>query len=230
MSNYPGVAQRGNGHVCLHLSAKLPPPPIPFELQGLIAADDWAIRVPALTKLACKYYKPLFERIWIITSLLITLIIPLAAYSSIDQAIFGKDESEGSKAFVGRLVAVLVFFVVFAAFWMPIYIWKRIGTRRIRNLLAEYADVDQKQANPPSFIPQWSMTTPGCINMDIKLNITTPPVAPVTLFHPDAYLPSFIGQAPTQGAYFYPYPSAAALEAGLPHMSVVGRNYVMEKV
>ncbi|GJJ06635.1 hypothetical protein Clacol_000829 [Clathrus columnatus] len=229
MSNYPGVAQRGNGHVCLHLSAKSPPPPIPFELQGLISADDWAIRVPALTKLASRYYKPLFERIWLIVSLLITLIIPLAAYSSIDRAIFGKDEASGSKAFIGRLIAVIVFFTVLAVFWVPIFLWKRIGTRRVNSLLASYAAVDQKQSPSPSFIPKWSMNTPGFINMEIKLNITTPPVAPVTVFHPDAYLPSFIGQTQTRGAYFYPYPSAAA-EAGLPHMSVVGRSYAVEKI
>lgn len=38
--------------------------------------------------------------------------------------------------------------------------------------------------------------------MDIALHISTPPVAPVTLFHPDAYLPAFIGKVEERGSRY----------------------------
>lgn len=213
----------------MYLNSKSTTPPIPFELMGHISADDWDMRVPALTKLASRYYKPLFERIWLAVSILITLIVPLVVYPSIDRAIFGKDESKGSKAFAARVVSVLIFLAVVLMMWMPIFIWKRIGTRRVRLLLASYATADESRVPRPPFIPKWTMSTPGIINMDIALHISTPPVAPVTLFHPDAYLPAFIGKVEERGAYFYPYPTTLP-EAGLPRMSTVGPNYVFEKV
>lgn len=72
-------------------------------------------------------------------------------------------------------------------------------------MLEAYAAADENRSPRPMFIPKWTMKTPGVINMDIVLNITTPPVAPVTLFHPDAYLPTFIGRGDERGLISFSY-------------------------
>jgi len=221
----PPVAQRENGQVTLYLSTKFAPPPVPFELQGHISSDDWAVRVPALTKLSARYYKPIFERIWLACAIIITLIIPLALYGLIFHGIYGRDEVEGSKSLLARLLGLLIFLAALAVFWTPIYIWKQIGKRRVRALLASYAAADAARSTLSGFIPKWTINTPGIFSTRIILTITTPPAAPITSFHPDAYIPAYIGKAEeAQGAYFYPYPTPNR-EAGLPRMSVVGRDY-----
>lgn len=53
-------------------------------------------------------------------------MVPLVVYPSIDRAIFGKDESKGSKAFAARVISVIIFLAVVLAMWLPIFIWKRI--------------------------------------------------------------------------------------------------------
>ncbi|KAF8530497.1 hypothetical protein BU17DRAFT_36227 [Hysterangium stoloniferum] len=236
----PHVAERQNGTVtivgliqklcCLfthtpfllqYLSPKFPTPPVPFELSGHIAADDWAIRVPALTRLASRYYKPIFERVWLVLSIGITLI-PLLAYQPIFVAIYGNAPNENSKSMVARLIGLLMFFAALAICWAPIYIWKTIGNRRVRALLASYSAADAARSSLSSFVPKWSINTPGIFTTQTILTITTPPTAPITSFHPDAYLPAYIGKAEeAQGAYFYPYP-VAAQGADVPRMSVVG--------
>lgn len=230
----PQVAQRQNGLVTLYLSTKYPAPPVPFELQSHISADDWAIRVPALTKLAGRYYKPVFERVWLVLAIVITLIIPLATYNLLFHAIFGKTATDQtSKSIVARLIGVVIFFGSLALFWLPIFTWKQIGKRRVNALLATYATADAARprfSGDPvgsSFVPKWSVNTPGVFTTQTILTITTPPVDPVTSFHPDAYLPAYIGKAEdSQGAYFYPYPSEKqGGEGGLPRMSVVGGYY-----
>jgi len=225
------TAQRENGQVTLYLNKRHPVPPVPFELQGHIAPDDWAIRVPALTKLAARYYKPVFERIWMFFALLITLVLPLALYRPIFIALYGRDSAEASKYFAARLIGFVIFLAALIIVWSPVFIWKTIGKRRVGALLARYAAADAMRPSHTGFVPQWKITTPGVFSTHTILTITTPPSAPITSFHPDAYLPAYIGKAEeAQGAYFYPYP-AASREPGLPRMSVVGGyGAVQEKV
>jgi hypothetical protein len=231
----PQVAQRQNGRVTLYLSTKYPPPPVPFELQGHISADDWAVRIPALTNLAAKYYKPVLERVWLVMAIIITLLIPVTTYMPLYRAMYGSDGS--GKGFVPRFIGVLLFFAALALFWLPIFIWKRIGKRRVNALLAKYAAADaarprfNSDLSGSDFVPKWSVNTPGVFTSQIILTITTPPVDPVSSFHPDAYLPAYIGRAEeTQGAYFYPYPNEKQGEGGLPRMSVVGGGYYAANV
>jgi len=229
MFNSPGIAQREDGKVTLYLSKAHSCPPVPFELQGHIAPDDWAIRVPTLTKLAGRYYKPVLERVYLFIAVMVTIIVPLALSRPIFNAIYGKDEAESSTFFVARLVGFAIFLVALLLFWSPVFVWKTIGKRRVRSLLASYAEADAVRPSASGFIPKWTINTPGVFTTQTILTITTPPDVAVTSFHPDAYLPTYIGKAEeAQGAYFYPYP-AATHEAGLPRMSVVG-GYGAQKV
>jgi len=232
MFNPSGVAQRDDGQVTLYLSKAHPCPPVPFELQGHISADDWAMRVPAITKLAARYYKPMFERIWLFFAVAITLVLPLALYRPIFDSIYGHDHTESSKLFAARAIGFVIFFAALLLFWSPVFIWKSIGNRRVRTLLASYSDADAARSSLSGFVPIWKITTPGVFSSHTILTITTPPTAPITTFHPDAYLPAYIGKAQeAQGAYFYPYPAdSTSREAGLPRMSVVGGYGAQEKV
>ncbi|KIJ54665.1 hypothetical protein M422DRAFT_24570 [Sphaerobolus stellatus SS14] len=222
----PQVAQRENGRVTLYLNKKYPAPPVPFELQGHISADDWAIRIPALTNLASKYYKPTFERVWLVLAIVITLIIPLATYQPIFNIIYRNTNNNASKGIGARLIGMAIFLAALALFYAPIYIWKFIGQRRVKALLTRYSSADAARSPVTGFVPKWCINTPGVFTTQTILTITTPPVDPMSSFHPDAYLPAYIGKAEeAQGAYFYPYPPAAAHEGGLPRMSVVGGGY-----
>jgi len=220
----PQVAQREDGRVSLYLNRKYPAPPVPFELQGHISPDDWAIRIPALTNLASKYYKPVFERVWLIIAVIVTLIIPLATYQPIFDALYGNEtNTSASKGIGARLIGMAIFVAALALFWAPIFIWKQIGTRRVQALIARYSAADAARSPVTGFVPKWRINTPGVFTTQTILTITTPPVAPTSSFHPDAYLPAYIGKAEeAQGAYFYPYPPAPSHEGGLPRMSVVG--------
>jgi len=222
----PQVAQREDGHVTLYLSKKYAPPPVPFELQGHISSDDWNIRVPALTNLASKYYKPIFERVWLVLAVIITLIIPIATYGPIFNSLYHENNAGSSKAFAARALGLVIFLASLFLFWLPVYIWKLIGRRRVQALLNRYSAADAARPPASGFIPKWSMNTPGVFTTQTILTITTPPVAPMSSFHPDAYLPAYIGKAEeAQGAYFYPYPPNPVHEGGLPRMSVVGGGY-----
>lgn len=69
------------------------------------------------------------------------------------------------------------------------------GKRRVGTLLASYAALDAANPSASGFIPKWSMNTPGVFSSHTILTITTPPDAPITSFHPDAYLPTYISKA-----------------------------------
>ena len=73
-------------------------------------------------------------------------------------------------------------------------------------LLASYSKLDAARSSANRFIPKWKLSIPGVFSTHTVLTITIPPAAPITSFHPDAYLPAYISKAEeAQGSFFAVY-------------------------
>ncbi|KAF8590924.1 hypothetical protein K439DRAFT_1119218 [Ramaria rubella] len=204
-----------------------------MHMSMQISEDDWMIRVPVITRLAAKYYKPVLERFWLFFVLVITLFLPLVLYEPMHFAVYGNGPIGSSEDAAIRAIGFAIYFIILLVLLAPIYIWKMIGKRRVRFLLKSYHAMDEARSKSlagfvSGFIPVWKLNPPSIFCTDTVLTITTPFVSSSTLFHPDAYLPAYIGNT-EQEAYFYPYPTASR-EPGLPRMSVIGRYVAQEKV
>lgn len=215
------------GKIVVYLSPQHPAPAvIPPELQDHVTADEWNTRIPQIAKLGARYYKPMFERIWMFLALASTLIVPIAVYDPIYRAISKTNGSPADHFYTARAISFAVFIGILLVFWGPILIWKGIGKMQMNRLLASYTKYDQMMKRHAAFIPQWHATTPNLFTSQVILSVTVPPrptMAP-SPYGPDAALPPYIAPAADAGgAYYYPYAAAQQGQDGIPRMSVVGR-------
>jgi len=217
------AAERNQEKIVLYLSPNQPFPTLPFEFQGHISPDDWAVRIPAITALASQYYKPLFERVYTIVAFMAVVILPIALYQVLFRTVDVDNDPfdrEGSNFFQARTISMGVFIAALVFFALPMVMWKSIGKRRMNAMLRRWAQADRAVKGPAGYIPVWTVSGPTVFKSRTILAITIPPNAPPTIFHPDAYLPSYINGPRDQGAaYYYPY---APGQPGLPRMSTVG--------
>jgi hypothetical protein len=110
---------------------------VPFELRDHIGPDDWHARMTAIRDLAFRFYKPIFERIWLFVASLATILLPFALYSVIFNAMFGHvnlrtDPDAADKIWRARMISFGVFVGVLVVFWGPMIVWKMI----VRGLLS----------------------------------------------------------------------------------------------
>lgn len=210
----------------LYLSSKQPAPGVPFELQGSISPDVWAVRLPTIAKVSERYSRPIFERVWFVVGLLATIIVPAALYNTILSALHFQPENRlfqpqdpdiflKARAITGAIgIGIILFFTI------PMITWKFIGRKQVNRLLQQWARSDQALLGNSGPVPVWKVSTPGVFSDKTVLTITLPPSLSPTSFHPSAYLPSYINPPRDAGdTYFYPYKPG---EPGLPRMSVVG--------
>jgi len=195
--------------------------PVPYELRDHFSPDKWDSRIIQIKMLCAKYSKPIFERIWFVLAFLACAIIPVALYHVIFLAITPKslrdafDRDRGmsdrppSNRFDGRagdqiekymfdtrLITFAIFIGLLIVLWTPYFIWKRIGCVRARALTTRWAVEDGRSG--ASFIPRWTIKTPGVFTDDGVVIVTTPPNAAPTLFAPNAHLPPYILQVGQQ--------------------------------
>jgi len=207
--------------------------PLPYELNGYVAPETWEFRFRQINALCSQYSKPLLERVWFLVSLLVTLILPMVLYPVIFNAItpknirdaFDRDTSDtpqqGSNRFDGNAEEAIskyileargiifgVFVGVVLVFWGPLILWKRIGTIRANAMTRQWAVQDG--LGGASFVPRWTVRTPGVFTITGRVTISTPPNVPPSLFHPQAYIPPYLMQQANQnggGYHFYPAPN-----------------------
>ncbi|KIK67355.1 hypothetical protein GYMLUDRAFT_37455 [Collybiopsis luxurians FD-317 M1] len=222
--------RRTSNDIVLYLSAQQPNPPVPFELQGQITPAVWSSRLSAVSTCAARYSKPWFERIWVVTGILASLILPAVLYNVIYDHMNVRN-SDGtidfSRLAESRMITFALFIGVVLLFFTPIIIWKFIGRKQVNRLVTRWAGADRMNYGQNA-ASTWKVKTPGVFRDSIILTISLPASMKPTSFHPDAYLPPYIN-GPTDAAanYYYPYKG----EPGLPRMSVVGNVplYVDEK-
>ncbi|KAK7057135.1 arginine methyl transferase [Favolaschia claudopus] len=218
MAGQFAATRDASGKVVLYLSPTRPAPiSVPFELREEITPDVWAGRLDQITQAASRYYKPIFERVWAVVAFLSIVIVPMALFRVILDAMHGDDHTlahinEARGITFAISVGMIIFFLV------PIAIWKYIGQKQVNAMLKQWERADRtgRGSLPMS---TWKVKTPGLIRSNIVLTIQLPPGAAVTSFHVNAYLPSYINPPVDADAnYYYPYKP----EPGLPRMSVIG--------
>jgi len=201
------VPYRTSNDIILYLSPKQPTPSsVPFELQSYISPEVWAERVPAIAKTAGRYSKPIFERVWFILGFLACVFVPATLYNiavSRAEHQFGGFFSIPNQFFFDlRLITTGIFVGTALLFFMPMYIWKQIGKRRVNTMLRNWAGADRMNLGINAALPVWRVVTPGVFFDRITLSISLPQEKAPSNFHPNAYLPSFINAPIDDGGYY----------------------------
>ncbi|GAW05193.1 arginine methyl transferase [Lentinula edodes] len=207
------------GDIVLYLSTNQPNPPVPFELQDQMTPAVWLTRLTALANTAQRYSKPWFERIWTVTGILASLILPAVLYNVIYNHMNVRG-ADGNVDFarLSEMITFALFIGVFLFFFTPIAIWKFIGRKQVDRLVSKWNGADRMNYGQNAS-STWKAQSPGIFRNSTILTISLPASMKPTSFHPNAYLPSYInGPIDPDASYYYPYKS----EPGLPRMSVIG--------
>jgi len=201
------VPYRTSNDIVLYLSPKQPTPSsVPFELQSYITAEVWAERVPAIARTAGRYSKPLFERVWFFLGFLACIFVPATLYNlavaRAEDRYGGFFNVPGQFFFDLRLVIMAIFIGTALFFFLPMFIWKQIGKRRVNSMLRNWAGADRMNLGINAALPVWRVITPGVFFDRITLSISLPQEKAPSNFHPNAYLPSFINAPVDDGGYY----------------------------
>ncbi|KIY73124.1 hypothetical protein CYLTODRAFT_387625 [Cylindrobasidium torrendii FP15055 ss-10] len=211
--------ERTKAHeILVYLSPTQPAPLPPVEISNQVSPDKWAARVNAITSTAARYSKPGMERVWMILGMILMFVIPVAVHRPIMNALPDAPlhTLHAQASAINLAISVAIGMLIF----VPWFMWKFIGSRRVNSMVAEWVKTDQTTYGKNGAIG-WRVKTPGVFNGRLVLILSLPPSIANSLFHPNAYLPSFInGPADVEANHYYPFKSEAG--SGLPRMSVVG--------
>ncbi|KAH7927141.1 hypothetical protein BV22DRAFT_303005 [Leucogyrophana mollusca] len=189
--------------VVLELSPSQPTPLLPYELHNTVSNDTWETRIRAIIRVASQYSKPLFERVWILISMIATFVVPIVTYYvSLHQL----DKGEGHRdehIWDARFISFGVTVATWALFFLPIIVWKYLGHARVKAMVAQWAKEDMKNAPSYTTMPIWKVSTPRIFRDVIILVISLPAISQAS-FHPDACLPPYIAP-PADAAKLPPY-------------------------
>jgi len=197
--------------------------PLPYELRDFITPEKWDYRIMQINVLCAKYSKPLFERGWFVFAVLACTVVPFALSNVIFKAITPKavrdafdretgvsdappsnrfdghvDDQVEAYLFDTHMITFAVLIGLLIVLWTPFFFWKRLGYMRSRALTTRWAVEDGSAG--ASFVPRWTIRTPGVWTINGSVTITTPPNTAPTLFTRNAYLPPYILQAGEQAA------------------------------
>jgi len=205
MSYY--IPERTSNAVVVYFSPReFGPEQPPFELQGFISTDTWTTRMAELKRIASRYSKPMFERIWSLVGFMAMVIVPAVAYTLLFQKFVhnngfnnGFAENNISNAngfFTARAITFGIFVGLALLVYVPIGIWKSRGRRQVAALVQRW-QVEDRRLLSGQPTAQWSARLPGVFSNHVVLSAILPFVGP-SAFHPAAYLPSYIN-APSDG-------------------------------
>jgi len=200
--------RRIGDRIYMYLSKDMNPTPMPVEIQPLMTAYNWDMRVLTIKQICNQFSRPTLERIWFFFAILTTIFIPLFIHSVIFNALHGNNDSRQhafDSAIQARYITLGIFIALVLLLWVPPTVWKYIGNRRVNAQLNRWAAQDNA-ANPHGFNPLWRVEIPGTFTPYGKLSVTLPPPPPATVFHPNAYMPPYL--APP-GYNYYPPTSYA---------------------
>ncbi|TFK54428.1 hypothetical protein OE88DRAFT_1642946 [Heliocybe sulcata] len=219
--------QRTTDSIVVYLAPSQPAPvTLPYELQGHVSPDTWAIRISAVTRVAGQYNKPKIERAWTLLGMLSIVIVPIVIYHvlinrfmiNFDRFGFVNSNRDADKFVEARWITFGVFVGMMLLFLVPIAIWKFVGQRRVNMMLANWAKEDRVLRGTDAQLTTWKVKTPGVFRATIQLSVTIPAQPAPTSFHPDAYLPPYLNGA----SDVYMPARSKADPSGLPRMSTIG--------
>jgi len=185
-------AQKEPQSIDLILSPSQPLPLLPYELSTVVSPDVWESRVRAIIRLATRYSKPVFERVWIVIGMLATIIVPFFAYALSLRELNQKNGLIEANIWDARGISFATTIAVWLVFFVPVFAWKYFGYLRVRALLQRWNRDDIANNSSGAALPTWRATTPGVFRDGIALSITLPIAPKPVTFHPDAYLPPYV--------------------------------------
>ncbi|TRM69856.1 hypothetical protein BD626DRAFT_475514 [Schizophyllum amplum] len=215
-----GQNKANDNVILVYLSPSSPPPvSVPFELQEYVSKDAWASRITTITRTASGFSRPLFEKIWAAFSFLLLMIVPMAISSVLNATL--RDPENLDWRFRAREISLGIFFGLMFLVTMPMVIWKAIGQRHLNRTILRWTQQDNQSQIPSGGRATWSARLPRMFSDQIVVSITVPQGAFPSLFHPDAYLPSYVrGPIDAQAAFYNPYAEKAG--QGMAPMSTLG--------
>ncbi|TFK75359.1 hypothetical protein BDN72DRAFT_513902 [Pluteus cervinus] len=203
----------------MSISPSQPSLAVPFELHGAIQSEAWAQRVSDIARVGGQYSRPALEWVWIVLSIVLTLVVPLVLYQSINHY-FAVTLHEGfTHQAKPRLVLFGIFVAVALVCFSPLVVWKFIGQITMNRMVTRWSASDRATSGLGAVPTIWKVSAPGILKTQSYLYITFPRNSTLSHFNNNTLLPSYFNVAPDEdGAYFYPYKR----EPGLPRMSVIG--------
>lgn len=200
-----------------------PPTDVPYELRSFYSKEIWEKRLPAITRKASRYYKRTFELVWFFTFLACMIGAPIAifyvALHNLPEDAEDKEEDDDDKDdhhhFFGhesfdrywkaRLIALGAWFAVCLLFYIPMLVWKHHGQKKVNKMLDKWEKEDK--ATLGKECPTFKLKHINIISSHIKLEVKVPYMPmQASSFHPAAFLPAYIVNAPSDphAAYYYP--------------------------
>ncbi|EIM85483.1 uncharacterized protein STEHIDRAFT_147869 [Stereum hirsutum FP-91666 SS1] len=208
----PAVAEKNAHSITFYLRRNQPPPMMPMELSGHVSPDSWASRLFTLNRMCAQYHRPIFEAIWLIMGVIASIAVPAVAYRLIFNSLRDPDDifnrREEGPFFQARVASLGVFVGVCLIFFVPLFLWKRIGQKRVDSMVRRWGHDDVRVKGQGEFIPVWKVNMPGVFSTQAELILSLPASHPSN-FHPAAYLPSWINAPIDEKAPAY-YQSNAA--------------------
>jgi len=226
--------QRTPDNIIITIQKKFDAPPLPYELQGHVAAETWDFRIRQIHVLCNQFSKPLLERTWLAISILATFVLPISLYDVIFNAVTPKplrdaldrqtlgnappsnrfdgnvDDAIGKYLMETRGIIFGMLIGIFVVFWLPLISWKGIGAMRANDMTRRWEEEDRSRG--ATFVPHWTVTPPGIITLTGTAKISTPPIRPPSLFHQYTNVPPYLAQQQNynhNGYNNYPYGNEA---------------------
>jgi len=169
-------------------------PPLPFELVNLTSKDTWTTRVTEITRIASRYCKPIFERVWALVGLIATFVVPTVLYRVILDRLQSNGDDYDEELTEAKVISFVLFVIVPLVFFAPMAIWKYTGYVRVNAMVKHWGKEDERTAGPGAPLPSWKVKTPGVFRDVITLVISVPLVSQTSGFHQDVYPPAYVGR------------------------------------
>ncbi|KAF8326541.1 uncharacterized protein EI90DRAFT_3069576 [Cantharellus anzutake] len=203
--------------ITIRLGRTLDMPPLPFELNGIVAQETWEYRVRETNKLFLRSSKPIFERIWFGIAFTAMVVLPAALYGGIRATLdnedfryrFDDDDRVWKYRWEVRGITIGILVATVLVFWGPLVAWKCYGTKKAKAMARQWNEADAAAPTENNFRPIWSVRAPNLLSSYGSLTVTAPPATViVSNFDPQMQtsLPSYLIQQPTQpSGYSFPY-------------------------
>jgi len=191
----PVIAEREQGRITLFFHQKQAPPTLPYELSGHVSADAWASRVPQILRLTSRFNHPRLEAVWIITSFIVSIVVPAIFNNIILNALNGGLRDKTRTFFAAHFISFALFVGVVLAFWVPLLAWKYIGQQRANVLSRRWVGEDSRGIRYSGYVPLWRIRLPGVISNSTRVTINLPAgPQPTSAYNSTAYPPSWVNE------------------------------------
>lgn len=193
-----------------HTSPETHPLPQPIELRSSISEQEWQNRTIAIWKHFARYTWSKLLRAYLVVSLILSLVGPLAANLIIQRIMYtgaeplqlnASDEEIRQRIALirrGHMVNFIVICLIFILIWAPYLVYKSMGRRRLSALLRSFNQTDAALGNMQAL--NWTCSRASTFQANgtivIELPIAFLSAHQPTLFHPTAYLPEYIRKEP----------------------------------